>query len=56
MGHVFSYPVVREVRPAKPPVPSTAVRPIAPRATQRGLVQASLLRCPAADRATRQRP
>ena len=56
MGHVFSYPVVREVRPANPPVPSTAVRPIAPWATQRGLVQASLLRCPGSDRGTRQRP
>jgi len=56
MGHVFSYPVVREVRPAAPPAPATPARRIAQWATQRGLVQASLLRCPDPDRGTRSRP
>jgi hypothetical protein len=56
MGHVFSYPVVREVRPTSPPAPAAATRRIPRGATQRDLVQASLLRCPRSDRAMRQRP
>jgi hypothetical protein len=49
MGHVFVYPVVKELRSENVPAPATPARPPAQRATQRNLVQASLLRRPAAE-------
>jgi hypothetical protein len=52
MGHVFSYPVVKEIRSSAPPGPGTQARAPRPWATtQRNLVQASLLRCPEPGRA-----
>jgi hypothetical protein len=54
MDRVFSYPVVKEIRSDRP-APGAPPRAMRVWATQRQLVQASLLRRPEPDRADRRR-
>ena len=51
MGHVFAYPVVREIRRFGSPAPGMPAPRPRPWTTQRSLVEASLLRCPERERA-----
>jgi len=46
MSRVFSYPIVKEIRSSDPRVLGEPVPVRRPAATQRDLVEASLLRCP----------